>query len=296
MNTAVAIIVFHRPDLTRSLLRVLAQVRPPRLYVIADGPRAHKAGESESVEEVRALIESEVTWACRVEKNYATKNLGCGKRIATGLDWVFAHEETAIVLEDDCMPDLSFFEFCETMLTRYRDEPRIMHVAGCNLDVSRPGADYFYSDYPLVWGWASWRRAWQTYDFKAKAWGDPEVRKRVKKRCFLREYGTWDYQFSLVRQPDRVDIWDFQWVLTCWLRSGLSIVPCKNLVSNLGFRDDATHTKQKPTRFKNETESLLPPYRAPATLAADRVGDRTIAAQYFMQSVPRYLLNLVRGK
>jgi hypothetical protein len=160
-ETPVALFVFRRPDTTRKVFEAIANVRPTRLLLIADGPRPDKPGELEASEQVREIV-SRVDWPCEVSTNFADKNLGCQERMISGYNWVFSLVEEAILLEDDCLPDASFFFFCQEMLTRYRDDSRIAMVAGFNAvqDHTRTNYSYYFSSFTHCWGWATWRRAW----------------------------------------------------------------------------------------------------------------------------------------
>src|SRR5262245_4967250 len=165
MNTAVALIIFNRPDVTRRLVEVVARARPKQLLVIGDGPRPDRPGEAEKCEETRAIVDR-VDWSCDVLTNYSPINLGVGTRPATGLRWVFEQVESAIILEDDCIPHPTFFRYCEELLERYRDDQRVMHISGDNWNFNRQPRpfSYFFSNYCYSCGWATWRRAFRHYD------------------------------------------------------------------------------------------------------------------------------------
>ena len=170
-NVPIAVIIFNRPTEAEQLLRVIRQVQPNQLFVIADGSRANKADDLELCKATRSIFDH-IDWNCQVFRNYANENLGCGLRPATGISWVFEHVEEAIILEDDCLPDLSFFQFCQELLEKYRYDQRVMHIAGSSYsirDEEQPDS-YVFSRYTLSWGWATWRRAWQHYDFDMTKW------------------------------------------------------------------------------------------------------------------------------
>lgn len=246
LQIPVAMIVFNRPDTTRRVLDVVRLVRPPQLLVVADGPRTDKPGEVERCVAARALFE-QIDWPCEVLTNYADINLGCGRRLSSGLDWVFAQAPEAIILEDDCLPHPTFFRFCEELLARYRNDDRVMHISGTNfLFGAEPFPDsYYFSRYPQVWGWASWRRAWQHYDFLLQAW--PEVAAQGWLQTVLEEAPAqrfWAELFNQIYQAGKeqgAHTWDYQWDFACWQQNGLSITPSVNLISNIGFGADATH-------------------------------------------------------
>ncbi len=243
MKTPIALIIFNRPDYTARVFEEIRQAKPPQLLVIADGPRPDHVEDIQKCAATREIIDR-VDWECEVFKNFSDTNLGCGVRPATGISWVFENVETAIILEDDCIPHPSFFAFCDELLERYRHDTRVMHISGNNYWSNKhPRAEnYTFSRYPMSWGWATWRRAWQHYDFDMKLW--PEIAQKKILLDLLNDRHTaqtWTRIFQDVVDMD-LGCWDFQWILTCWLQNGLAILPNINLVSNIGFGDDATHT------------------------------------------------------
>jgi hypothetical protein len=243
MKTPVALIIFNRPDHTERVFEVIRQAKPPKLLVIADGPRPDRPGELEKCAAARSIIDR-VDWDCEVLTNFSDINLGCAIRPATGISWVFNHVEEAIILEDDCIPDPSFFRFCDDLLERYRYDERVMHISGNNFWSEKHQLEdsYTFSRYTLSWGWATWRRAWNHYDAEMKHW--PEIKRRKILKDILHDQHTassWTKIFQNIVDVD-LDVWDYQWTLTCWLQNGLAIVPNINLVSNIGFDANATHT------------------------------------------------------
>jgi hypothetical protein len=243
MKTAVALIIFNRPEHTERVFEVIRQAKPSKLFVIADGPRPDRPGESEKCAAARAIIDR-VDWHCEVLKNFSDTNLTCGVRVSTGISWVFNHVEEAIILEDDCVPHASFFPFCSEMLERYRDDKRVMHISGNNFwsNKYQLGHSYGFSRYTLSWGWATWRRAWQHHDLHIQSW--PEAKRHQLLKSILGDdHAVKNWTNIFQRQiNDNYDTWDYQWTLACWLQHGLSIIPNVNLVSNIGFGTDATHT------------------------------------------------------
>ncbi len=244
MKTPVAFLIFNRPDVTEQVFAAIARAKPPALLVVADGPRAGRPGEAEKCAQARAIIER-VDWDCRVLKNYAAENMGCRRRVSSGLDWVFETVEEAIILEDDCLPVASFFPYCEALLERYRHDTRVMAVSGDNFQrgVRHSPYSYYFSKYNHVWGWASWRRAWEHFDVDMATWPQFRDAGLLRSLCPIREEERlWTTIFNRVHAQE-IDTWDYNWTYACWSQSGLTILPEVNLVSNLGFRPDASHTK-----------------------------------------------------
>ena len=243
LKTPVAFFIFKRRDATEKVFAEIARARPPRLFVIADGPRKDVPGEAEACTATRAVID-QVDWDCEVQAYYSDVNMGCERRMASGLDWVFSQVEEAIIFEDDCLPQPTFFRFCEELLARYRDDERIAMISGNNFQFGRKRTaySYYFSRYPHIWGWATWRRAWENYDANMKTW--PEIRGGG----WLREYSCnlRTIKFRLNKFNDLYEgnggSWDGKWTFACWLHGQLAVLPNVNLVSNIGFGKDATHT------------------------------------------------------
>src|ERR1700719_3988952 len=221
---AVALIVFNRPEVTKIVFERIKQTRPGVLLLVADGPRRDRVGEGAACRLTRQIVE-DVTWPCEVLKNYSETNMGCGRRVASGIDWVFQNVEEAIILEDDCLPDRTFFGFCKELLEHYRDDERVMQISGSNLQFGqhRTEQSYYFSRYPHCWGWATWQRAWKLYDFDMKVWkGNP-------KRCLASfddnsERAFWQATLDSVRKG-QIDTWDYQWSLACRIADGLAVTP-----------------------------------------------------------------------
>jgi len=244
LRTPVAFIIFNRPDTTQQVFAEIAKARPPILLVVGDGPRANRAEEAGKVAATRGIIKR-VDWDCEVLTNFSEVNLGCKRRVSTGIDWVFDQVEKAIILEDDCLPDPTFFRFCQEMLERYRHDQRIGMISGDNFQFGRRRNDdsYYFSKYVHVWGWASWRDRWAgSYDVTMARW--PRIRDEgwlgdiVGNRS---EAAYWHNIFESVHRGD-IDTWDYQWLFANWLEGRMSILPAMNMISNLGFDKNATHT------------------------------------------------------
>ncbi len=250
LSTPVALLIFNRPDTTEKVFEAIRQAQPSKLLIVADGPRTNKPGEAEKCAAAREII-NRIDWDCQVLTNFSEVNLGCKKRVASGLDWVFSEVEEAIILEDDCIPAQSFFPFCQILLEHYRHDDRIMHIAGTNVQpVVRTNYSYYFSKYNTYWGWATWRRAWKHFDIEMKTWEE------IKKLDLLDSFCDNPYEkifwldtFDKV-YSDSINSWAYRWTYACWVQNGLSIIPNTNLVSNVGFGLGATHTK-KHTSYAN---------------------------------------------
>jgi hypothetical protein len=280
MRAPVAFLIFNRPDVTAQVFREIALARPPRLFLIADGPRPGHPGDEEKCAAARAVVER-VDWPCRVDRNYSDVNLGCGVRPATGISWVFEQVEEAILLEDDCLPHPTFFRYCDELLEHYRDDERIMNIAGTDWQFGRRRSrySYWFSMFNISWGWASWRRAWRHYDRSLRMW--PELRETNWLRDKVGDpaaAGMFQDAFDRAHAAGgNLDYWDYQWTFTCWAQSGLSILPSANLVSNIGFGPDATHTfAATGVRARAQRAAMQFPLEHPPIMVRDHEADRFI--------------------
>lgn len=294
-RTPIAFIIFNRPDTTAQVFSEIAKVRPPKLLVVGDGPRVSRPGEAENVAATRAIIE-QVDWPCEVLTNFADVNLGCKRRVSSGINWIFEQVEEAIILEDDCLPHPSFFRFCQEMLERYRDDERVAMVSGDNFLFDRVpmSESYYFSRYLHIWGWASWRRAWKDYDVEIRDW--PYVQRSGLIKYSIRHRGEqayWRQAFKEVYQG-RLDTWDYQWVLSSWIQNRLAIMPSVNLISNIGFGPRATHTTGVSIYAAMPTREIDFPLCHPRYVFPHPAADMYTAKGHFTVSLRRRVLNEVR--
>jgi hypothetical protein len=278
LTTPVALLIFNRPDTTERVFNAIAKARPPKLLVVADGPRPQREGEAELCAQTRAII-NRVDWDCEVITEFADSNMGCKRRVASGIDWIFEQVEEAIILEDDCLPDTSFFRYCEEMLTRYRDNERVGMVSGGNLQFGRQrgSGSYYFSKYTHIWGWASWRRAWKYYDRDLTLW--PAFRDQGLLPQIFETSGEQDYwgnSFQWVYEGS-LDTWDVSWTFTAITHGLLQVVPNVNLISNIGFGANATHTHVVGVHANMPTQPIEFPLVHPTFVLADIEADRYIA-------------------
>lgn len=274
MNTPIALLIFNRPELTGRVFAQIARARPHKLLIVGDGPRLDRPGEAEKCAAARAVVER-VDWDCEVLKNYSDSNLGCRRRVSTGLDWVFENVDEAIVLEDDCLPSQSFFGYCEELLRHYRDDTRVMQICGLNVfqEWNRGGNSYFFSNYGPVWGWASWRRAWKYYDVHMKLW--PEIRGKKLYEDFCQSREEMEYRLDLYNQvyAGKIDTWDYQWGFAKMINAGLSIIPVNNMIANIGCRLDPTHSNPDNSFSNLERNELTMPLKHPEYVIKDSLFD-----------------------
>ena len=296
METPVAFLIFNRPDTTEKVFAAIRKARPSKLLVVADGPRSDRPGEAEKCRATRAIIDR-VDWDCEVSSNYSNINLGCKARISSGLDWVFEQVESAIILEDDCLPDPSFFPFCEKLLEYYREDERIMVISGDNFQFGRKRTSYSYycSRYTHCWGWATWKRAWQYYDLEMKLW--QEIRDNNWLESILETPQAIKYwqQIFQATYEGRINSWAYRWTFACWLQHGLTILPNVNLVSNIGYGSEGTHTTTGNNPFANiPTEQMQLPLQHPPFIIRDALADEFTQKTLFNNSVFKRVIKKAR--
>jgi hypothetical protein len=288
LRTPVAFIIFNRPGQTERVFAEIARAKPPKLLVIADGPRDGFEGESEKCFETRSIIKK-IDWDCEVLTNFSEINLGCKVRVSTGINWVFDQVEEAIILEDDCLPNPTFFRYCQELLEFYRYDKRVGMISGDNFQFGekRGNASYYFSKYVHIWGWASWRRAWMLYDSQINSW--PQFRDEGLLRNFVTgqsEYLYWLKAFNGVHQGV-IDTWDYQWVYTSWSNGMLSIMPNVNLISNIGFGENATHTKGVSELANMKVLPIEFPLSHPSFFIIDESADTKTGINHYSNSLIR---------
>ena len=292
LSTPIAFIIFNRPDTTERVFAEIAKMKPMKLLVVADGPRANRQGEAEKVAATRAIIQG-LDWECEVLTNFSDINLGCKRRVSTGLDWVFNQVEEAIILEDDCIPDPSFFQFCQEMLDLYREDKRVGMISGDNFHAIDRPCSYYFSKYFHIWGWATWRDRWAlNYDVDMKTW--PKLKNSTELISMMgssQPHNFWSKTFQKVFDGE-IDTWDYQWVYANWVSNRVSIMPSQNLITNIGFGADATHTKNKSPFANLQRYSLQFPLSHPKKMELDQESQKLTEKSQFNTS----LLSKIKNK
>ncbi len=298
LATPVALFIFNRPETTRRVFETIRAVRPQYLLVVADGSRAGREGEEERCCAARSVIDS-VDWDCRVLTNYAKKNMGCRRRVSSGLDWVFSEVEEAIILEDDCLPHPTFFKFCQELLERFRLDTRIAQISGVNLQFGRlkQAESYYFSRYNHVWGWATWKRAWCFNDNDLSEWPSFRDKNLLKNRLSSkREEIYWKQVLDKVYN-DEIDSWAYRWSFSCLKNELLSVTPSINLVSNIGFGSESTHTPVRNKYSEMRTEAMLFPMIHHDMIVANSCADDFIGKTVYREySFWARLLAVLRGE
>jgi hypothetical protein len=242
MNTAILFLVFNRPDRTQQVFDVIRKIKPKYLFVAADGPRASVKGEDVICENTRNVILNGIDWDCELKTLFQDENLGCGKAVSGGISWFFDNVSEGIILEDDCLPDISFFGYCDELLKKYRQNEEVMMISGNNFlfDDTPQEYSYYFSNFAHIWGWATWRRAWAKYDFEMSDW--EEKKSEIFKSKFISKKQVSQLKKNInIVYHKRIDTWDYQWVYALLKNNGCSITPNVNLVENIGY-GSGTHT------------------------------------------------------
>jgi len=294
LETPILFLVFNRPDTTQKVFDAIRQQKPKYLYVAADGARKHKLGEAEVCQQVRDIIK--VDWDCELKTLFRDKNLGCKMAVSSAITWFFEHVEQGIILEDDCLPDPSFFPFCEELLEKYKDDMRIGQISGNNFlhGIIDEKFSYDFCSYSHIWGWATWRRAWKNYDVDFPFWNEQKD-KRSLLFC-----NRWDKFYFSSFIPDAilnrngVNTWDAQWQFTLRSQNQLSIYPVVNLVTNIGFdnpNSTHTHANSKKNPAASSSAISFPLKHSQHVLQNKKLDSKTTKKMFFSwKRLVRYFL------
>ena len=290
-HTPVLLLVYNRPAFTAKVLAAVRAAQPATLLVAADGP----VGDPKC-QEVRELVMQGIDWPCHVHTRFSPTRLGCRKAISQALDWGFAGHERLIVIEDDCLPESSFFRFCTELLERYQDDDKVMQICGSNLSghVAQDGSSYYSSRFATIWGWASWRRAWKHHDAAMRKWQEHRSTTRWKASCKFRGEAAWRKKLYDSACPGDIDAWSIAWEFARQARDGVSLISSVNLVSNLGWGQEATHTHDAhDPRASMQTNPISFPLQHPGSLEPNDQADRAYFNRYCR---PPSLLSRIRRK
>ena len=293
-TTPILFIIFNRPDTAEKVFNEIKKIKPKKLFVSADGPRENKPGEKEKCLATRKIID-QVDWECEVYKKYSDVNLGCKLGVSSGIDWFFKNVEQGIILEDDCLPAQSFFKFCEELLEKYKNNEKIMMISGDNFQNNRRRGDdsYYFSKLSHIWGWATWRRAWEHYSVNMEGYPKFKQDKKINaiwSKEYIRKYwlDTFDQAYE-----NKIDTWDYQWAFSIWKMDGLCVIPNYNLISNIGFRDDATHTKSA-NKLANQKIQSMDIIKHPFKIEQNKKADNYYS-KIFKKSLFKKILNKINA-
>jgi hypothetical protein len=299
-DTPVLMLVFNRPDNTQKVFDALKQRQPRFLYVVADGARAHKSGESERVEAVRQIFLTQIDWDCELKTLFRPQNMGCRDSVSSGISWFFEQVTEGIILEDDCIPHPDFFIFCREILSQHRDNPKVMCIGGSQfLPTAAPAQQaYHYTHIPYTWGWATWRRAWNLYDVNAskiKPFAEnPANPLSQNMPAFIAKKLLLKIENS---GKKIIDTWDYQWLFTLLLNEGYSICPTRNLIQNIGFDPNASNFTYQTQYMNLPTYPLPQPFEhPPVPTRLDWAYDRQAHELFFGKNLFERLVRYIRTK
>lgn len=298
-QTPILLLIFNRMSTTVRVFEKIKAQKPKYLFIASDGSREGKENEQAEVEKIRKYVLDQIDWDCEVKTLFRDKNLGCGVAPYTAITWFFDHVEKGIILEDDCLPLPGFFEFCEEVLNYYKDDERIYEISGHNLQAGKVRGDgsYYFSNYPGIWGWASWARAWKNYDYEMRDYEDfvrnnsiSKVLPDIKQRKFwmklfnnAKKLGSW---------------WDYQWVYTIWKNQGISIIPNANLVRNIGFDDGGTHTFGTPKWYEKAIKGSmsLKEIKHPSSISVCDDADKYLFSTTYHKTILSRIISFLKRK
>jgi hypothetical protein len=250
-DTPVLFMMFNRPECTQEVFNVIRRIQPSKLFVAADGPRPNMEGEKELCEKAKLIITNGVNWDCDLHLLFRDENLGCGKAIKGSLDWFFSFVDEGIILEDDTLPDVSFFSYCEKMLNLYRNEKKVWSISGFNFgaDTMFQNENFLFARFMNMWGWATWKRSYDKVDYSLEKWRSANNKKLYTSILVqdnlmdtdVKWFEYWTNIFRLIAN-NQLDTWDYQWIYSQLLNYQVTIYPAVNMIENIGFKSNATHT------------------------------------------------------
>lgn len=277
MNTPVLFLIFNRPDQTKKVFASIRQARPKQLFIAGDGPRKEREQEATVCSELRVWIVEHIDWDCEVKTRFQETNLGCGKHVSSAITWFFENVESGIILEDDCLPATDFFPFVNELLDRYRTDQSIMMISGSNFVSGN--SSYYLSAYGHIWGWATWRRAWELYKFNMEAFDEERIFKNLSDIGFDETQIDHERRIFSNMAMNKIDTWDYQWHYSVWQNGGFSINPSKNLISNIGFDESGTHTNNFIEGISNRKIESLRRVKHPKSLSYNAENDKRLFYQ-----------------
>jgi MoaA/NifB/PqqE/SkfB family radical SAM enzyme/polysaccharide pyruvyl transferase WcaK-like protein len=258
-ETPILFLIYKRPDLTEVVFEAIRRQQPKYLFVAADGPKENKPEEKQRCLATRKIIEK-IDWDCQVKTLFRENNLGCKKAVSSAINWFFEHVDQGIVLEDDCLPEPSFFRFCEDLLRYYKNDSRVFQITGNNMYWPRPdfAYSYFFTKYVEIWGWATWKRAWKFFDIEMKNFSEASQPQATLDTVFDNRF-EFEHRAGLFQSviDNKLDSWANIWAYVNFINNGLTIIPKVNLVSNIGFANQATHTADVNSSYSNLNRSTM---------------------------------------
>ncbi len=273
-KTPILLLIYNRPDLTEKVSQQIQKIDPKYLYIASDGPKNSK--DKKIVNKTRGIVLNNIKSQCETRTLFRKENWGCKRAVSLAINWFFQNVEKGIILEDDILPNKAFFYFCENLLNKFENDQRVMHISGFS-HTPYPNYDYsyYYSKYTPVWGWATWKRSWKYYDIQML-----KLKKFLKENRAYDIYSTPQQAKNRIRilksvRNNKIDTWDYQWNFSCICENALSIIPKIPLTQNIGFSQNATHTKKTPKHLdRNLPKNLHFPLKHPILKIVDKSKDQ----------------------
>ena len=294
-ETPILILAWRRPNHLKKVIDSLRLIKPINLYISCDGPNHLLENEVKKVDATRKVIANAIDWECNIKKKYSDVNQGCQIGVSSAISWFFQNVEEGIILEDDCVAHVDFYYYCEQLLNRYRLDKRIWCISGSNFqkNIKRGDGSYYFSRYNHCWGWATWKRCWEKYDSNLKNWPklkNSKLFNNIFERSIEKIY--WEKIFDNLYFNNYPDSWAYRWTFTCFINGGLTALPNQNLVNNIGFGDDATHTKSFFKPDTNIKKGILP-IKHPTFFIRDKTADRFTFFDYFKGKYMLFPINVI---
>lgn len=288
------LLIFNRPDTLQKVFDVIKKIKPLFLFIAGDGPRSEE--EIIIVSTTRDII-NQIDWECNIQTLFRNSNMGCKLSVSSAIDWFFDHNEMGIILEDDCVPHLSFFKFCEELLIKYKDEKQVMQISGYSaMNRVKLKESYYFAKFGPIWGWASWRRAWKHYDVRMKKWEGIKENKLYKQYCDSKLEEKWRNHLYNKVYNEKINTWDYQWSFAKLINNGLSIIPVNNLVYNIGFGENATHTKNIVHQKIQNNMGINFPLQHPESIRRNKKLDKKYFNQIILKGYLNGIINKIIGK
>ncbi len=288
-QTPILLTIFNRPDLSTHLWGEIKKIKPSVLYIAADGPRADNKNDQRLCAEVRQIVTQDINWVCDLQLLFREENLGCGQAISSAITWFFQHVSEGIILEDDCLPHPDFFPFCSKLLERYRDDDKVFMISGSSVPKKYEKnlkVDYCFTHIPSAWGWATWRRSWDKYDFSLSSFEQFKQEQGINKIFPKKQHQTyWLDYFNEIKHKN-INNWDYQLAYTSFKGQGLCIRPKYNLINNLGIKYGNGATKLN----YHQTGQKI--YTHPIRIEADKQADDII--MHLLLSPTHKLKNILK--
>lgn len=297
LNTPILFLIFNRPDNTSRVFAEIKKTRPKKLFIAADGARKDKEGEQKLCDLTRKTVIENIDWDCEVKTLFREENMGCGKAVSSAITWFFQNVEQGIILEDDCLPHPDFFPFCEELLNKYKDNEKILHISSNNYQdgVIRGDGSYFFSENVEIWGWATWKRTWNKYKFSLEYLDDTDIFNTLKNTSLVEENKKHLASIFLKMKNKMIDTWDYQYVYTILSNKGICIMPNVNLVSNIGFGENSTHTKENTSIYANCEVYPIMPLIHPTKIQLNTDADKYFYQKYLKTSFSKKFLNKIKN-